>query len=383
MNVESTDCPVTSVVKCPAFHKRRTYAGRNGGPNLAICVPKKRHRRHYAQEHQSLSPSKTASPRSAPPHAHLRARPRTPKLQTRTFSSEPSSTNVAQFDSNFSCSAIPAAPLEQNNQFFTCSYPSDISLFRISRRVSCNKVLPCADSTSALGSEPPTNSLQSDSKQRMLRYDGAVTRQRPPRQVRSPSLQHPSLEPVGQVGAELLLQDRPVGAFVFRSGSGQCMFLSWKTGGQTFKHSKIMIEFARGQRAPKLHLQREVYTDLNEIVSRYITPLAKYVSALCKHPSFCSANSIHEVFKTLFERQELHAVFEKQQQLYVIAPFHTRPGPYCHSFVVVFIQDGDPVKIRFQVTPNGYFVLGRRCTTPDTIIHCLMENYKIQSHCVN
>ena len=320
-----------------------------------------------------------ASPRSAPPHAQLRAGPLTPKFHTRTFSSEPSSIRSrTQFDIDSSCSAIPAAPWDDIDQLFTCSDPSERSLFGVSRRVSCTKVLPRADSAFAVGSEPPNKSLRSTSTKQILTYEGTLTRQRPKIwKFPSPHLQHPSMEQVGQVGAELILRDRPVGAFVFRPGSREHMFLSWKTGDQAYEHSKIIFDFSRSRQAPpKLRLQCEVYENLNEIESQYITPLVKYVRALYNHPSFCAAKSIQEVFKTVYERQELHSVFE-EQQLYVIAPFYRRPGTYCHSFIVVFIRDDEPVKVRFQVTPRGYFVLGRRCTTPNMIIHCLMENFKV------
>ena len=322
------------------------------------------------QENRGLSTSKMASPRSAPPDPHLRAGPRTPKSQTkRTFSSEPSMSRT-QSVFNVGCSAIPAAPLGHSDAF-TCSDPSEKSV-----RVSRNKALARADASVSLGPESPRNSVHPNSLNHVLRFNETRTRQQlQPWNLRSPDLQHPCMAEIGQEGAELFLRDRPVGAFVFRPGTRQWMFLSWKTGDRTFEHSKITFIFSKTHKVPpKLHLQREVYKDLYEIESHYMTPLAKYVRALCTHPNFFAANNIQEVFKMLLERQELHTVFENQQP-YIIAPFSRRPGPYCHSFIVVVIRDYEPVKVRFQVTPNGYFVLGRRCTSPNMIIHCLMEIY--------
>ena len=271
----------------------------------------------------------------------MRAGPRTPKSQTRRYSSEPASVTSTQFDSNFGCSAIPAAP----------------------------------DAAFPLERQPPRNNLYSNSSNHISRSDCTITRQQlQPWNLRSPYLQHPCMADIRtKEGAELLLRDRPVGAFVFRPGSRQGMFLSWKTGNQKFEHSKITFVFSKTHNVPpKLQLQHEVYKDLYEVESHYMAPLVKYVRAVCTHPMFFAANNIQEVFKMLLERQELQTAFENQQP-YIISPFYKRPGPYCHSFIFVFIRDCEPVKVRFQVTPNGYFVLGRRCTTPNMIINCVME----------
>lgn len=378
MNVEITHCSAVPEFAEPlAPCKRRTFMGRDNDHHKSSCNSTKRRRIHPTA--RRLPPSGVRLPRSAPPQAHLYAGPRTPKSQAKAFSSEPSPMASTQFGSVISCSATPAAPLDDRNVPLSFSDPSGGPSFGVSHRVSWNK-LSRADPAFTLGSRPKGNSLTPFSTQHIFRFDGTLGRQpSPPCKVRwHTCMQHPSLEAVSQVGAELLLKDRPIGAFVFRPGSHmQCMFLSWKTGKRSITHSKITFDPPRSQdrqlqAPPKLHLQRELYKDLYEIESHYIIPLAGYARALFSHSSFRATQGVEQVFKALFERHELQADAAHQQP-FIIAPFHRRPGPHCHSFIVAFIKDSEPVKIRFQLTPKGYVVLGRRCTTPDMIVHYLME----------
>eukprot|EP01135_Chromosphaera_perkinsii_P004003 Nk52_evm16s266 gene=Nk52_evmTU16s266 len=181
---------------------------------------------------------------------------------------------------------------------------------------------------------------------------------------------HPSFKNVSFREAEKLLETSEVGECIIRpsSKSDDHLTVTWKVSEDLYQHVDVeerekVNKFSIGQ---TLMIGDERYEDLDEIIARYIQPMASYVQEMKDHDKYRTGTK--EEVDTLLK-------FQKTREPKRIPYFFSLSDQYVGKFLLSYIP-GTSVRHEYvSVIPEGYRFRGYKFPGIDQLIGWFKRHY--------
>eukprot|EP00730_Choanoeca_flexa_P006581 TRINITY_DN12178_c0_g1_i1.p1 TRINITY_DN12178_c0_g1~~TRINITY_DN12178_c0_g1_i1.p1 ORF type:complete len:1596 (+),score=552.73 TRINITY_DN12178_c0_g1_i1:100-4887(+) len=194
------------------------------------------------------------------------------------------------------------------------------------------------------------------------------------------SIGHPLFKNYDLAKACRELEGKSIGDALFRPSSQGPNFLTctWKVGESTFQHVRIQEDEAAKLDSLSLSSRlmidngssgTEEFEDLDEIIARWIQPMAAHITQLRKQKKFFKDAPAEDVAQELIERKHN----DTGRIPYMISPIKNQPGRYWLQYVPKLDKAS---KLRITVVPDGYRMCGQMFTHPGQLINWFKKNYK-------
>lgn len=187
-------------------------------------------------------------------------------------------------------------------------------------------------------------------------------------------ISHPSFRNFTFKDAELHLQDLDTGECVFRPSSkgSDHLTVTWKVHTGIYQHVDIREEgkenvFSLGK---SLWIENEEFEDLDEIIARYIQPMASQAREIVNHRYY------RETEGGLKQKLEEILLTEKRKNPSRIPYFFSASQVYAGKFMLGYMPRNKPRVEYVTVCPEGFRYRGRVHATVNGLLRWFKEHFR-------
>ncbi|XP_019848744.1 PREDICTED: transcription elongation factor SPT6-like [Amphimedon queenslandica] len=204
--------------------------------------------------------------------------------------------------------------------------------------------------------------------------DRAATQQKPKDRYLKRVIVHPSFKNVSFLEAQKLLMNMEQGEAIFRPSSQGVdqLTLTWKVTDSIIQHVNIKEEGKPNQFSigKSLLIGNEEYEDLDEILARYVQPLAGNVRDILTYKYYNEANGGDKriLEKLLKDEKTKHP----KKIPYFLSASREHPGKFILSY-----QPSTRAKFEYVgIKPEGYWYRGQLFRSVNSLINWFKENFR-------
>eukprot|EP00053_Salpingoeca_punica_P020212 m.211010 g.211010 ORF g.211010 m.211010 type:complete len:1767 (+) comp17822_c0_seq2:479-5779(+) len=205
-----------------------------------------------------------------------------------------------------------------------------------------------------------------------------AVRQRKGKEYIKRRIDHPKFMNVTLSGALEKLKNMAPGEAIFRPSSKGTnhIAITWQVLKDVFQHIDVVEEGKADENAvdlgPKLVIDKMEFEDIDEILARYIDPMADLVRQLVSKNKVYRAVSKDDIDEVLREEKAKNPA----KIPYYVIPDERRPG----YFLLCYMPGKNSILVeRVTVTPDGFRMRHRNHSSVDGMINWFKRNYNAPS----